>query len=58
MIGISIIKVLRHTAPIILGKSVLTCCKAEFASFFSIWVFFHKLTIHMKTGEGGDYLFI
>ena len=34
-------KALRHSFPIILRKSVLICCKAEFA-FFSIWVFFHK----------------
>ena len=34
-------KALRRSSPTILRKSVLTCCKAEFA-FFSIWVFFHE----------------
>ena len=33
MIGTSIMKVLRHSSPIILRKSALTCCKVEFASF-------------------------
>ena len=35
---------LRRSPLIILRKSALTCCKAEFsfAGFFSIWVFFHE----------------
>ena len=45
MIGTSVMKESRCTSPIIHRKSVLTCCKAEFAflfCFFSIWLFFHK----------------
>ena len=48
MMGTSVMKELRRSSPIILQKSVLTSCKAEFASFFlffflfSIWVFFQE----------------
>ena len=55
MIGSSVMKKRRRSSPIILRKSVLTCCKAEFA-FFSIWVLLHEYS--RFTGQQGGYLFI
>ena len=39
MIGTSILKELRRPLPVIHRKSVLTCCKAEFAFFRSSFSF-------------------
>ena len=58
MIGTSVTKELRRSSPIILQKSVLTRCKAEFAFFFYLGFLSRIFTIHRTAGEGRGYLFI
>ena len=54
MTGTSAMKVLRCSSPIILRKSILTCCKVELFSVFFYLGFFHEYS----RWEGGRYFFI
>ena len=62
MRGTSVMKESRCTSPIIHRKSVLTCCKAEFAFLFCFFFYLTFLsqifTTHRTAGEGKGYLLI
>ena len=51
-------KVLRHSSPIIIRKSVLTCCKAEFASFFFLSGFSFTNIHNSHDSRGSRRLFL
>ena len=60
MTGTSIIKELRRSSLIILHKFVLTCCKAEFPFFLSLYMGFLPgiFTIYSIAGVRGGYVYI
>ena len=61
MIGASVMKKWRRPSTIILRKSVLTCCKAEFTFFvvfFCLGFLTRIFTIHRRAREEGGYLLI
>ena len=53
-----IMKDLRHSSPIVLRKSVLAYCKAEFAFFFYLGLLSRIFTIHRTAVERWRYLYI